>query len=170
MTAQAAAEERQVLLGLLAQEDGLYARLAELAEDEHTAIRGGTTEAIETLVAEKARIIDRLVLLEAERLASVSRLANTAEVVGEALTLSDVVALWPTDEIVALSGIAESLRANVGRLEGLNRRNASLLRASLAMLNRWVELLTGVWQEPQTYERTGRRHVTAASLNRVARG
>lgn len=167
MTAIETGDERRVILGLLIQQEGLYGRLASLAEEEHTAIVAGTPEVLEALLVEKEQLIQRILLLEAERLASVGRIAFGLGL--REPTLSDLRDLWSPEELAQVEVVQASLQASIRRTADLNRRNASLLRASLLMLDRWMDLLTGGNAEP-AYGRSGavRRRDNPVAVNRVA--
>ncbi len=163
------ATERRLVLGLLVQEDGIYGQLADLTQQEHEAIVAGTPEQLEVLVFKKEQLVERVLLLEAERLASVSRLAPVFEADAAEVTLSDLQEVWTGEELTQVTKLQASLQANITRMADLNKRNASLLRSSLVMLNRWMDLLIG-GRRQETYSRAGgqRKRTAPVAVNRTA--
>lgn len=162
--------ERRVILGLLIQQDSVYQHLLALTESENQAILSGTPEELMVIVDQKERLIERLALLEAERIASVGRVAQGLGRSGKDVTLTALKDAWDWEELEQVTGIQERLMTSVTRISELNRKNASLLRSSLLMLNRWMDLISGAQQAPETYSKTGKQRgrTQAARVNRKA--
>ncbi len=155
--------ERRVILGLLIQQESVYQHLLQLTEAEHEAILGGTPEELMAIVDQKERLIERLALLEAERIASVGRVAEGLGRHGNDVTLAALRDAWDAEELEQVTSVQARLMASVNRISELNRNNAKLLRSSLLMLNRWMDLIAGVQQATETYSKTGKQRGRAAA-------
>ena len=160
---------RETLVQALGEEDDAYGRLAELAELEHVAILSASTEQLTSLLVEKERLIERVVMLEARRTASLGEIARQSGFPEQGFTLTALLESWSGDEREGLARLQDSLRRHIQALAQMNRRNASLLRSSLILLARWTNLVAGE-QQPQAYNRGGRRNrrSTPAVVNREA--
>ena len=127
------------LLGLLADELGLYDQLLVLAQRERDAVLGSDPGGLEALVAEKETLIAQVGRVEARRQQWVADWATEAGVDLLGLTLSGVAARLPTDVGAQLEAAGERLVGRVRELTDLSFRNRNLVSSALGVVSRRLE-------------------------------
>jgi flagellar biosynthesis/type III secretory pathway chaperone len=127
------------LIGLLADELGLYDQLLRLGQREREAVLGSDPGVLDALVAEKEALIAQIGRVEARRQQWVADWATEVGADPAGLTLSGVAARSPADVAAELDAAGARLVDRIRELGELSRRNGNLLTSALGVVSRRLE-------------------------------
>jgi flagellar biosynthesis/type III secretory pathway chaperone len=126
------------LVDLLAEEERLYGELLELGQQEQSAILGSDPAWLNSLVAEKERLVERLAHAETERQAWIA-VWTAANGGAAAPTLGDLIRRLAPADAAGVSAARDALLMRVRDVAEMNNRNSHLLGGALRIVNRSIE-------------------------------
>ncbi len=145
----------QALTEVLAEEQGLYASMLELAGREQSALVGGDVRTLTEITEEKEHLLELLATLEMERTTALTAFAAASGHASSDLTLTEAASALGASEGALLTRAGEQLRAVAIELQGANERNAALLRSSRDIVDRWIQYLRTVLTGALAYNAEG---------------
>lgn len=136
---------------LLEKQNNLVLELLRLGEEELLALKADNLDELQEITGKQQVLSERLAVLEKERIALQTELADRLKLTGQ-LTLKELMdAELPGSEQVAIMG--NILKENFLKLKELNETNNLLIRQSLAYINKMLSAM--MTKSQATYGQNG---------------
>ena len=151
------------LLSILEEQTCCYEKIYELKEQEQRLVVSGRPEELESVGGQIDQLSLSIRSLENARQEIIEALAEQYQLPGETLNFEKVLELADEDSAVGLQKIVSRLVEVLRRTSRINEDNAFLVRRSLDVIDRSLELITGFSPNGNTYTVDGRLEKNSAA-------
>jgi len=151
------------LLSILEEQTRCYERIYQFKEAEQRLVVTGPPEALQRNTEEINSLTLMIRSLEKARQEITEALAEQFQMAGQTLNLEQVIGLADEESAKQLRKIADRLVAVLNRTSRINEDNAFLIRRSLDIIDRSLEVLTGLSVQRETYGHDGRPEQKSAA-------
>lgn len=150
------------LTALLAEEERLYGELLRIGAQEQGAILGNDPAWLNSLVAEKERLVEQLARTETERLAWLASWA-AAHGLSASIPLSELARHLPPLDAARVAHVRDALLRRVRDVAEMNNRNGQLLAGALRIVDRSIEAYSRIGREG-SYQPSGEHAPSARTI------
>ncbi|GBE30307.1 flgN protein [bacterium BMS3Bbin04] len=152
------AELVATLIDIIKREETLLNDFLELLEEQKGLLVKNETETFEATVIKQEALIEQIRELEEQRIAKVRKIAENLEVKESELTITRLVELSLGTVSNELRQHKQSMNGLVGRIRRANQVNQYLIKRSLNLNHRTIDILIDENLRDVTYEKDGTTH------------
>ncbi len=146
------------LIDIIKREEGLLNDFLELLEEQKTLLVKNNTDSFETTVRKQEELIEQIRKLEDQRIGKVRKIARDLEIKESELTITRLVELSLGTVSSELRQHKQSMNGLVGRIRRANKVNQYLIKRSLNINHRTIDILIDENLRDVTYEKDGKLH------------
>jgi flagellar biosynthesis/type III secretory pathway chaperone len=146
------------LIGIIKREEALLSDFLDLLEEQKSLLVKNETESFELTVIKQETLIEQIRKLEEKRISKVRRIARDLEVKESELTITRLVELSLGTVSSELRQHKQSMNGLVGRIRRANQVNQYLIKRSLNINHRTIDILIDENLRDVTYEKDGKLH------------